>query len=354
MLMKQHYTLIFTLLFFYGVWSQQSYYDDVNLTLTGVALKTALATKVTNTHTNVLSYGWDATKATDLNPSNLSNVLLIYGYEDGSDSDCTNDLERSVNDNGGNVCDFNREHVYPKSLGTPSFDNNETPGADGHHIRASDVQRNGQRGNQKFADGSGNSKNVAGGWYPGDEWKGDVARIIMYMYLRYGSQCLPTNVGVGSSASTPDDMIDLFLKWNSEDPVSTYEDNRNTFHTNGDTYSQGNRNPFIDEPFLANIIWGIPAGQTAAEDRWGLFLNTKKETLAEVKLHPNPVNNGKVFITTHEDIQVELFDVLGKLILTKRITNSGNWLNVSNLNKGVYLVRLSKNSQRVTKKLIIQ
>jgi endonuclease I len=65
-------------------------------------------------------------------------------------------------------------------LRTPSFDNNNTP-RDGHHIRASDVQRNGQRSNQKFADGSETSKNATGGWCPSDEWKGDVTPIIMYM-----------------------------------------------------------------------------------------------------------------------------------------------------------------------------
>ena len=95
--MKKLYFLALIVIINISLYAQQSYYDDVNLTLTGLALKNELASKVTTTHTNVLAYGWDATKATDLNPSNSSNVLLIYGYEDGTDSDCTNDLERSVN-----------------------------------------------------------------------------------------------------------------------------------------------------------------------------------------------------------------------------------------------------------------
>ena len=128
--MKQKYFLILIVLISISVYGQQPYYDDVNLTQTGLDLKNELATKVFNTHTNILSYGWNATQATDLNPNNSSNVLLIYGYEDGTDSDCTNDLERSVNANGGNPCDFNREHVYPKSVGTPSFESNSTPGAE--------------------------------------------------------------------------------------------------------------------------------------------------------------------------------------------------------------------------------
>ena len=83
---------------------------------------------------------------------------------------------------------------------------------------------------KKFADGSGNSGSVSGGWYPGDEWKGDIARMMMYMYIRYGDRCKPSGVGVGSTSSTPDDMIDLFLEWNAEDPVSDFERQRNTYH----------------------------------------------------------------------------------------------------------------------------
>ena len=129
---------------------------------------------------------------------------------------------------------------------------------------------NSQRGSLKFADGSGNSGSVSGGWFPGDEWKGDVARMMMYMYIRYGNQCTPTGVGVGSNASTPDDMIDLFLEWNVEDPVSDFERQRNSYHDSNATYAQGNRNPFIDNAYLATRIWG---GENAI-DSWGIFITS--------------------------------------------------------------------------------
>ena len=57
--------------------AQQSYYNDVDLTKSGLPLKDELATKTINAHTNILSYGWDALKATDLNPTNNAEVLLI-------------------------------------------------------------------------------------------------------------------------------------------------------------------------------------------------------------------------------------------------------------------------------------
>lgn len=250
-----------------------TYYNDVNLTLTGTDLKNALATKIINTHTNNLSYSniWDASMITDVNPLNSAQVLLIYGYEDGSDGDTDNDRERGINDTCGSgscVGLWNREHVFANSLATPDLDNSGTSGppyADAHNLRPCDSPTNSSRGNKLFATGSGNRGSVTGGWYPGDEWKGDVARIAMYMYLRYGSQCLPTALGVGDSSGTPDDMIDLFLQWNAEDPVSDLEKQRNTYHDSAGTYAQGNRNPFIDNPAFATTIWGGPQ----AEDLFG-------------------------------------------------------------------------------------
>lgn len=244
---------------------QEAYYNNVDLTAEGINLKEKLATKTISAHTNLLVYTpgvWEALKVTDLNPENSSEVLLIYGYSSSGASA----RSRNKNENGGGQGDWNREHTYPKSLGNPPL-GSSGPGADSHHLRPSDVGYNTQRGNLKFVDGSGNSGSSSGGWYPGDEWKGDVARMMMYMYLRYGDRCKPNVVGVGSSSATPDDMIDLFLKWNVEDPVSDFERQRNTYHDSQQTYAQGNRNPFIDNAYLATRIWG----GTPAEDSWGIY-----------------------------------------------------------------------------------
>ncbi len=277
--------LLFLLLCLYSVFilSQESYYDNVNLNLTGISLKEALAAKIIITHTNNLSYTpgiWNASMATDMNPLNNNEVLLVYGYENGSDSDSTNDRERDINDNcTSSSCSglWNREHVYPNSLANPDLDQggiNGPPYADAHNLRPCDSQRNSSRGNKKFIDGFGNSGATGTGWYPGDEWKGDVARIIMYMYLRYDERTLPSNVGIGSNSDTPDDMIDLFLQWNADDPVSDIEKQRNPYHENtSNSDAQGNRNPFIDNPRLATRIWDGPE----AEDIWGIYTNIDSE-----------------------------------------------------------------------------
>ena len=207
--------LIFLISLSVSVYSQEPYYNGIDFSKSGLSLKQDIATRITSTHTTFLTYTpgvWEASKATDVNPNNSSEVLLIYGYAASGELSRT----RGLNDNGGSQGQWNREHVYPRSLGNPNLEF-VGPGADAHHLRPADVNYNSQRSNTVFADGDGNSGNVSGGWYPGDEWKGDVARMMMYMYVRYDIVCLPSRVGNGSNTNTPDDMIDLFLKWNVED-----------------------------------------------------------------------------------------------------------------------------------------
>ena len=240
-----------------------SYYNDVNLTLSGQNLKNELTTKVTETHTTFLTYTpgvWEALQAADLDPQNNNNILLIYGSSD-TDGDTQTDRSRGVNDNGGTLGQWNREHVFPRSLGNPNL-GSTGPGSDAHHIRPADISMNSSRSNREFADGSGVAGITSQGYfYPGDEWKGDVARMMMFMYLRYGDRCLPSAVGIGNAVSGDANMIDLFLEWNVEDPVSDFEDNRNDVLAG----IQGNRNPFIDNPAFATTIWG----GAQAEDRFG-------------------------------------------------------------------------------------
>ena len=348
--------LLTLILFLYvtAVFSQQTYYNSIDFSKSGVALKNDLATLIINTHTNFLDYTpdiWEACKITDANPSNSSQVILLYGYTSSGITART----RGKNENGGANGDWNREHTYPRSLGNPNL-GSTGPGSDAHHLRPTDVQYNAQRGNKKYASGSGNSGDVSGGWYPGDEWKGDVARMMMYMYLRYGNQCLPSVVGVGSNSSTPDDMIDLFLKWNAEDPVSEIEDTRNTYHGNGGNfYAQGNRNPFIDNPYLATKIWGNPpSGTQQPEDRWGT-LSTNEFSLTAVNIYPNPTTNDEMFIAIPNDIsvdQIAVYSLIGKKVFETSQTNGKVRLQLNQ--KGIYLLRIKAQNQTLTRKLIFR
>ncbi|WP_088322931.1 endonuclease [Polaribacter tangerinus] len=345
--MKKIFLAISAITSFCSFSQHESYYNNVNLQLTGLALKNELATKITSSHSNFLTYTpdvWIASKATDKNPNNNAEVILIYGYENGTDSDLSNDRERGINNNGGAIFNWNREHVFPKSLGNPNL-GNVGPGADAHHLRPADASRNSLRSNRKFGRGSGNSglstidfypgldgPNTAA-WYPGDEWKGDVARMIMYMYLRYGNVCLPSSVGIGDSSKTPDDMIDLFLNWNVEDPVSEFEKARNNYHENTSNPSaQGNRNPFIDNPFLATLIWG----GDGAEDTWGIY--TSKDNEAPTTPTNVTVNNidfssfNITWLAATDNVGVTGYDVfINNTLALKTTTTSAT---ISNLSPG--------------------
>ncbi|MGB5943476.1 MAG: endonuclease [Leeuwenhoekiella sp.] len=342
------------LLFFFGVLcllakAQQPYYNGINFTETGLELRDDLAELVSQTHTNILSYTpgvWEASKVTDLDPDNPENVLLIYGYEDTSDQNSTNDHFRDKNRNGGGNGDWNREHTYAKSLGTPRFDNDDTPGSDAHHLRPSDVQMNGNRGNRKFADGSGNAGNLSSNWYPGDEWKGDVARMMLYMYLRYGNRTLPTNVAVGTTNSIDPNMVDVLLKWNVEDPVSAVEDQRNAYHDSDAQYAQGNRNPFIDNPALDTAIWG----GDPAQDRWGILSTTSPNTVT-FSVYPNPAKYKTTIVTAAEVDEIVIFDVLGKKVDTLYNTKE---IDLSGYKQGLYFLNIYSGQKSEVVKFVVR
>ncbi|WNH08447.1 endonuclease [Thalassobellus suaedae] len=285
----------------------QSYYNGLDLTNTGEDLFLELSTRLKSTHisipyTSTATDTWDVLKQAEEDPNNPSNVLLIYGFDD-TDGDYKTDRTRAKTETdtgGGDPGKWNREHIFAKSIANPVLLTDDPgPGTDVHNLRPADSEWNSLRSNRKFTDGSGDSKIIAGngGWYPGDEWKGDVARAIMYMYLRYNgdgsktseTQCFPKAIGYGNVLSADPNMIDLFLKWNAEDPVSDFEDQHNPVAEG----IQGNRNPFIDNPYLATLIWG----GLIAEDRWDLNDNSDTEA-------PSLPEN--LIATTIKDDEIEI------------------------------------------------
>ena len=373
--MKKNFTLLFfafvSLAFSQAGAPATPYYNGFNWTLTGMSLKSALASKITTTHTNFLTYAEaeNALRYTDLDPTDATNtnLLLLYGFSNnictyvsetdfGTSADDNDHRRRNKNaDSGDQNCAWNREHTYARALGTPNIETNEAD-ADVHHVRASDVARNGMRDNDRFFDGSGNSFESGILWYPGDEWKGDVARMMMYMYLRYGSQCLPTGVAqIGiPTAANDSNMVQLFLEWNAEDPVSQYEDNRNTYLGNtSNTYGQGNRNPFIDNPYLATVIWGGPV----AENRWPTVILSTEDfvSLENAFVYPNPAVNNEVTISSEIELKsIVLYNINGQIIQEiKNPTRVDNSYKVNNLPTGFYLVQLASENALATMKIIV-
>lgn len=184
--------------------------------------------------------------------------------------------------NYSKVCDcYNREHSVPQSW----FNEGSPMKSDAFHVYPTDGKVNNQRSNYMFGECSGGvslNSDALGRlgsstftevsysgkvFEPDDEYKGDFARTYFYMATRYASKCSSWGNHFGSANSgLTNYSVALFLKWHREDPVSEKELIRNeaiygnpTYNSTG--YKQGNRNPFIDYPCLAEYIWGEHKGE---------------------------------------------------------------------------------------------
>lgn len=189
------------------------------------------------------------------------------------------------------VCDcYNREHSIPQSWwggGTGNIGN------DIFHVVPTDGKVNGVRGNNEYGivnggtNWVGNKSGSAGSWStdrptiasaagesvngsgtvfePKSQYKGDLARGLLGTIVKWQQTDLTTGnnffsgnyTAAGYYGLTKRAVI-LLMKWHREDPVSQKEIDRN----NGIQNTQGNRNPFIDYPYLAEYIWGEHAGET--------------------------------------------------------------------------------------------
>ena len=222
-----------------------SYYDSISDSATGTTLKSSLRTLISKqTYTSTYDDCKDPSivKKTDGNASS-SKIVLFWSK-----------LEVDTTWDGGTT--WNREHVWPQSKG---WFTTSGAGSDLHHIRPSDPSVNSSHNNNPYGVVSSNdychtsttngSKTIDakcknGIFEPGDNKKGDTARIIFYLLVRYSQADSYPITNVATS-------MDLLLEWNRQDPVDASEQRRNEA-----VYGiQGNRNPFIDNSFYADLIW---------------------------------------------------------------------------------------------------
>lgn len=228
----------------------ENYYDGCDGT-NGVKLRAKLHSIIKG-HTE-FSYKqiWDVLKYTDEDPEDPNNVVLLY-------TGWSKSKEHVVN---GKLI-WNREHVWAKSHG--KFGTIKPQGTDAHHIRPSDVSVNAKRGHLDFddggmlyidPDGATECKSDVDSWEAGDSQKGDVARMIFYMAVRYeGDDGLPDLKLADKVSTYPSPFhgkLSTLLKWHKLDPVDDWERRRNDRVYD----KQRNRNPFIDHPEFATLIW---------------------------------------------------------------------------------------------------
>lgn len=163
---------------------------------------------------------------------------------------------------------MNIEHSFPKSWWGGS---SNQAYKDIHHLMPCEANINSRKSNYPIGivtgadSGNGYTKVGTGSggkgqiklWEPADEWKGDFARAYFYMATCYSNLTWQGDEALKQLENNEWPTLqqwtyELLLKWNSEDPVDDFERTRND-----KVFSiQGNRNPFIDFPDLAEYIWG--------------------------------------------------------------------------------------------------
>lgn len=264
--MKKIFLSFISIVLALQLWAQipAGYYDPAN-GLTGNALQLALYNIIKN-HT-VISYDnlWAAYEDTDKQPN--GKVWDMY-----SNCNFTFTVDKCGNYNSECDC-YNREHSFPKSW----FNDASPMVSDIFHVVPTDGWVNSHRSNYPFGEvgnatyTSGNGSKVGNCnltgysglcFEPIDEYKGDFARTYFYMACRYANVIAnwKNNASPYSSSFLAGNQypayqnwaITMLMNWHIQDPVSQKEIDRN--NAIYDLY-QHNRNPFIDHPEYAALVW---------------------------------------------------------------------------------------------------
>lgn len=360
------------------------YYDHA--TSTGYTLKTQLKRIINSANDPEITaneyfhapqtYGdlWSLYETSDsrpdptYNPPAQPNQFLVWEMYSDCDFIFGPVVDGGQQDNGtlGNSeCQlFNREHTFPRSwYGDGS---NHPMKSDAFHVIPSDKYTNGQRGNLAYSEvntslsystpgtalkGTSSISGPTGTVFePANQYKGDIARGLLYVAVRYEDEIASweTNDSDGDSMldGTPNKVfeqwaIDMLYSWHVNDPVSQKEIDRNNAIYN----FQSNRNPFIDHPEYVAEIWGsvLAVDDYAAND---------------FSIYPNPTHADLVYINKGNNTikNLELYSISGKLILTKKINTNNAIITLDSLNSvasGMYLLKIQTDKNTVIKKLVI-
>jgi endonuclease I len=238
----------------------------------GYAFKTSLSNLLARTHRS-LSYNqlhkayvktdidqWFEADGTILDMYSESPLKKdSYSYKPGQ--------KKCGNINGESSC-YNREHLFPQGL----FGKGGRMKTDIFHVYPTDGAVNNKRGSFAFGEvgkaswvsengsklGFHAGKGFSGVVFePIDEFKGDIARAMLYFAVRYESRIprfKPHAMTDGSVEQTYSTwFLNILIKWHKQDPVSEHE----IFRNNAACEFQKNRNPFIDFPQWVSNIWEV-------------------------------------------------------------------------------------------------
>ena len=244
-----------------------TYYDDHNIDFgAGDGMNGALRQKLSSENRPKSYVSYSAGLSTHLQQADedqntKTNMVMFYTRDS---------ITKTEANNGGMV--WNREHVWPKNLSNNNWSaqNNGTEkcGTDILHLRPTYETPNSTRSNYPFGNVTHTNSTkktynsmdygwLSGGYFePLDCVKGDVARIIMYVWTTYTD--FPNYNPI--SITNVFESFDTLLEWHTMDKPDTLEGHRNDYVQNSTV--QKNRNPFVDHPELAWKIFGDQASSS--------------------------------------------------------------------------------------------
>ncbi|HOX24390.1 MAG TPA: endonuclease [Candidatus Krumholzibacteria bacterium] len=350
------------------------YYDTVDLTSQATLRATLHA--VIDGHTRIpytssSTDTWDVLELADEDPYDTGRILDLY-------------RNRVYPKQGGGNVYYNREHSWPNSYGFPDEGSTNLPYSDCHHLFLCDIGYNNDRGSLVFGDcvsgcnarptdeydgQSGvnyfRSGTPVGVWETWSGRRGDVARAILYMDVRYeGDGTEPDLIATDDldlivSCQTGDNepigymgLVSVLLLWHEEDPVDQRELARNDV-----VYQfQHNRNPFIDHPEWVDLLYGD--GLSDVPDL--------APALAITSVHPNPFNPATQIAFTlprSGPVHLAVFGLDGRFVASLvsgyreagpyRATWNGRGMRGESMPGGVYLLRLDSGALVDSEKLLL-
>ncbi len=272
--------------------------------LSGFALKTKLheiiSQKIYSYHYSAIAGFYQQTDADNYYENNGS-VLDIYSENpNGPETEYT--FSQLIGSASAEGLGFNREHGMPQSMyyGTyPMY-------SDLHYLIPTDAWINQRRSNYPYARNNGNNTIFSNGsklgnsttpgysnlvYEPIDEFKGDVARYLLYFVTRYeGSLNMFNHMLTVSPLDGTEEKgyenwyITMLLDWHNLDPVSQKEVDRN----NAVYTIQKIRNPFVDNPAWVSAIWGTAADTVAPQAPTALAVTETGESYVKLIWQPSP------------------------------------------------------------------
>lgn len=291
-------------------------------------LKSSLQTLMTNTQTRVTTYDDLRTLSGNADSAlgNTARMTMLY----------SSDSIKNTWDSGKT---WNREHVWPQSRGTFKTEN---AGSDLHHLHPCDSKVNNTRGNLPYGNvvDSGSyrvalsARETISGFYtkkyfePLDNVKGDIARTLLYVYVRWDEKNLTDVI----------QSEQVLLDWCAKDPVDKFEMCRNDIVQS----IEGNRNVFIDYPEFAWLIFDqdVPEEITTPSGNAGTPVGGVAKPLYTVSWRDAATSKGTGTVTVTAN---------GKAITSGQKVQAGSTIKVSMTpDNGSSVTALSVSGRRVT------